>query len=110
MRAASLLIAGGVIVGLATLIFWASRPEGRVNGSVDALVQKLAADESWQDHLDEDERKVLLHWAREELEEALRQRFTHVIGQMRMVNATFPLSDGWISRAEALKALIGMRE
>ncbi len=117
LRAASLLIAGGMIVGLATLIFWASRPEGRVSGSVDALVAKLAADESWQDHLEEPERKMLLHWAREEMEETLAQRFTHVIGQMRMANATslkmdelVHFSSGGFTRLEILKAIVGIRD
>lgn len=81
-----------------------------MNGSVDALVAKLAADESWQDHLDEHERKLVLNWVRKELEEALAQRFSHVLGWMQTVNATLPLSDGWVSRAETLKAILGLRE
>jgi len=104
------MITAGIVVALATAIFWVSRPEGRMNGSVDALVAKLAADESWQDHMDERERKILLNWAHEDMTEALGQRFTHVLGRMRTVNATFPISDGWVSRAEALKAIVGLRE
>ena len=104
------LIAGWLIVGLATMIYAASKPEARVIRSVDALVAKLAADESWQDHLDEDERKMLLKWAREEMEEGLAFRFTHVFGQMRMANATLLIGEGRAARMEMLKAIVGMRE
>jgi len=108
------LIAGWLIVGLATMIYAASKPEARVIRSVDAsvaaLVAKLAADGSWQDHLDEDERKMLLKWAREEMEEGLAFRFTHVFGQMRMANATLLIGEGRAARMEMLKAIVGMRE
>lgn len=104
------LIAGGIIVGLATMIFVVSKPEGQVNGSVEALVAKLEADEDWQSHLNEHERKLLVNWARDELGDALRQRFTYVLGQMRTVNALFPLSDGWIAREATLRAILGLRE
>jgi hypothetical protein len=53
---------------------------------------------------------MLLNWAREEMEEGLAFRFTHVFGQMRMVNAILPSGDGRAAQMEMLKAFVGMRE
>lgn len=74
--------------------------------SVDALVARLCEDEAWQSNLDDPERALFLAWAREELIEAMRQRFTVVRGWLKTMNGLLPAGDGWIDRESAIRAIL----